>query len=123
MTPEKTQKKSKPLFNIIFRVGICLAVLFLGVFGMSKLASLKKPPTKAKTEIHRLRVDTVVVKPEVVPVFISGYGQARSLNEVAVAPEVSGKIVAIHPQLETGEVHRSISPLAFLPDGSVRLSS
>lgn len=104
MVMEKMNKKPKRLFNVLFRIGICLAVLFLGVLGMSKLASLKKPPTEAKTEIHRLRVDTVVAKPEVVPVFISGYGEARSLNEVAVAPEVSGKIVAIHPRLETGEV-------------------
>ncbi|RTZ95879.1 MAG: hypothetical protein DSY90_12175 [Deltaproteobacteria bacterium] len=104
MPPEKTEKKPKRLFNVFFRIGVCLGVLLLGVFGMSKLASFKKPPAEAKTEIHRLRVDTVVVKPQAVPVFISGYGQARPLNVVALAPEVSGRVTAVHPRLETGEV-------------------
>ncbi len=103
MTSKKTQQKPKRLFNILFRIGICLLVLVAGVFGMSKLASLKKPPAEAEAEIHRLRVDTVAVQPETVAVFISGYGEARPLNEVALAPEVSGRVVAIHPRLETGE--------------------
>ena len=104
MSPETDQKKQKRLLNVLFRIGVCLVVLLLGVLGMSKLASLKKPPMEAETEIHRLRVETMVVHPEEVAVFISGYGETRPLNEVAIAPEVSGRVVVVHPRLETGEV-------------------
>jgi len=104
MASAKSQIKSKPLVNILFRVGVCLTVLFLGVVGMSKLASLKKPPAESPVTERRLQVETMKVRSENVPVFITGYGEVRVLNEVAVAPEVSGKIVAIHPRLEVGEI-------------------
>ena len=104
MDSDKSQKKSKPLVNILFRVGVCLAVIFLGVMGMSKLASLKKPPAESPVTERRLRVEILEAQPENVPVFITGYGEVRVLNEVAIAPEVSGKIVAVHPRLEAGEI-------------------
>jgi len=104
MDSDKSQKKTKPLANILFRVGVCLTVLFLGVMGMSKLASLKKPPAESPVTERRLQVETMEVRPENVPVFITGYGEVRVLNEVAVAPEVSGKIMAVHPRLEVGEI-------------------
>ncbi len=104
MVPENSSKKSRQGFSVFFRVVVCLAILLIGGLGMWRLTRMKKPPVETKTEIHRLQVDTVVVNPETVPVFMSGFGVTRSLNEVAVAPEVSGKVVAIHPRLETGEV-------------------
>jgi len=104
MESDKTKKKAKPVVNILFRVGVCLAVIFLGVMGMSKLASLKKPPAESPVTERRLRVEIMKAHPENVPVFIAGYGEVRVLNEVAITPEVSGKIVAVHPRLEAGEI-------------------
>lgn len=104
MDPNENQKSSKPFKNILFRVGVCIGILFIGVIGMSKLASLKKPPAESMVAERRLRVETLDVRAEKVPVQITGYGEVRVLNEVMIASEVAGKIVKVHPSLEVGEI-------------------
>lgn len=89
---------------VVKRIVICAAILFFGFAGMSLLAALKKPPTEAKTKERPIRVEVLAVNAETVPVTITGYGETRALNTVVIAPEVTGKIVATHPRLETGEV-------------------
>jgi len=56
----KTAKR--PVRNIIFRILLCILVLAVGIFGMTKLASLKKRPAEAKNEERALRVEAVRVK-------------------------------------------------------------
>ena len=103
MGTNKIKKSSRPVANVIIRIVICAIVLLLGVMGMSKLASLKKPPTEVKVKERPLRVEAIQVKLNDFPVFITGYGEAKALNVVSIAPEVSGKIINIHPRLEAGE--------------------
>jgi RND family efflux transporter MFP subunit len=98
------KKAKRPVGNIIFRILACILVLAAGIFGMAKLANLKKPPVEVKNEERALRVEAVRVEPADVPVVITGYGEARALNVVTIAPEVSGTIVEIHPRLEAGEI-------------------
>jgi RND family efflux transporter MFP subunit len=70
---------------------------------MTQLASLKKAPAETVTREQALRVATLTVQPVDIPVFITGYGEVRTLNAVTISPEISGTIVKIHPRLETGE--------------------
>lgn len=86
------------------RIVICTAILLFGIAGMASLAALKKPPAEAKTKERPIRVEILKVKKETVPVMITGYGEARALNTVVIAPEVTGKVVEIHERLETGEI-------------------
>lgn len=103
MTLNNAPKPKKPAINILMRVGICSLVLLLGFFGMSRLASLKKPPAETQRTERPLRVTVVKAVPEDISVTISGYGEVKALNTVALSPEVAGRIVAIHPRLESGE--------------------
>jgi len=103
MEPQKVNKASKPGMIVLKSVVASVLVLMIGILGMAKLASLKKPPTEAKIEERPLRVASRVVKPENVPIVITGYGETRALDVVSMSPEVSGKITAIHPRLEVGE--------------------
>ena len=59
---------------------------------------------------------------EDVPVTIRGYGQVKTLNTVDITPEVSGKIVAVHPRLEEGEVIPSGELLFRIDDRDYRAS-
>jgi RND family efflux transporter MFP subunit len=68
------------------------------------LASLKEPPARAERKERPLRVEALKVKPEDVQVMITGYAQAKSLDMVDIAAQVSGKVVGVHPNLEAGEV-------------------
>ena len=103
MEPQKVNKASKPAMIVVKSAVACGVILMIGVLGMTKLASLKKPPAEAKVEERSLQVEAQTVKPENIQVFITGYGETRALDVVSISPEVSGRIVAIHPRLEVGE--------------------
>jgi RND family efflux transporter MFP subunit len=83
---------------------ICAIVLLIGVVAMLALASMKKPPTEARLDERPLHVEVRQVKARDVPVIIAGYGEARPLDVVTVSPEVPGRVVMVHPRLETGEI-------------------
>lgn len=104
MESKKSKRLSKPIANVLTRIVICAIALSIGVMGMMKLASLKKPPAETKAKERPLKVEALKVSPERVQVVITGYGEVKPLNVVPIAPEVSGKIVEIHPRLETGEI-------------------
>ena len=103
MAPTKVNKASKPAMIVVKSVAACVLILVIGGLGMAKLAGLKKPPAEAKVAERPLQIEARAVKPENVPVFITGYGEARALDVVSISPEVSGRIVVIHPRLEVGE--------------------
>ena len=106
MEQQKIEKSKKPVMVVFISIVISIIVLLFGVTGMVMLARLKTPPVEAKNGERLLRVETLQVEQKDVPIFITGYGEVKVLKEVLIAPEVSGKIVAIHPRLETGEIIR-----------------
>jgi len=101
MEIKKSQKPKKIVFTSI---AVSIMVLVTGVLGMKTLASLKTPPAEAKNGERHLQVEVLKVKQEDVPIFLTGYGEVKALNVVPIAPEVAGKIIAIHPRLEAGEI-------------------
>ena len=90
--------------NMLFRLAMCVLILFGGVVVMRRLAALREPPKQAVLTEARLRVEVLRAAPESVPVVITGYGEARARDVVSITPEVAGLVVAIHPRLEVGEV-------------------
>ncbi len=85
------------------RIIACLIILILGWLGMVFLANMKKPPAEIQAKERPIRVEAMRVHPEDVPVFIAGFGEAMPLDVVTIAPEVSGRVVEVHPRLEAGE--------------------
>lgn len=90
--------------RIVFRVVICVLIIFFGIMGMKVLGGFKKPPAEVATKEIALQVEALRVEKKDYPVSITGYGEVRALNVVPIAPEVPGKIVEIHPRLEVGEI-------------------
>ncbi len=104
MELQKIEKAKKPAMIVFTTVAISIIVLIVGIVGMTMLAKLKTPPAEAKNGERPLRVETLQVEKEDIPVFITGHGEVKALNVVTIAPEVSGKIIKIHPKLEVGEI-------------------
>jgi RND family efflux transporter MFP subunit len=100
------RKRIGSIANVTVRIVVCSIVLLVGVVGMTLLARQKKPPGEAPSQERMLRVNVVTVQPEDAQVMITGYGEARVVNTVAIAPEVSGRVVEIHPRLDVGETVR-----------------
>jgi len=86
------------------RILLCVAVLAVGVAAMVALAGMKQPPAEIEAQERPIRVTVLEAAFEKVPVVITGYGEIRPLDVVAIAPEVAGRIVAVHPRMEVGEV-------------------
>ncbi len=97
-------KNPKSNKKIKFRVLWCLAIILAGLFFMLGLAFTRTPPPQMPFEEPALQVEVLEVKPADLQVSITGYGEARVLREVSIAPEVSGRVVKIHPRLKTGEI-------------------
>lgn len=82
----------------------CAIVLALGVGAFVVLPTFKVEPTQAEPEEQAVFVDARRVTPEDVQVIITGYGSVRPRDVVSIAPEVSGRVVEVHPRLEVGEI-------------------
>jgi multidrug efflux pump subunit AcrA (membrane-fusion protein) len=87
---------------MVISVAGCVMVLLLGFTGKAILASFRKPPAQIETTERILRVEATRAQPGDVPVTITGFGEVRTLNTVTITPEVSGRIIDIHPNLEVG---------------------
>lgn len=104
MSSEETPEIKYSHKTTMIRVGVCAALILFGLLGMVALASLKKPPAEAKNGESVLKVNTLAVQSENVPVTITGYGQVKTLNSVNISAEVAGQVLSVHPRLEVGEV-------------------
>jgi len=98
------KKAPRALKNNLFHILVCLLILGAGVFGMTTLAGSKKPPDEAQSQELALQVEAIRMHPENAPIAITGYGEVHPLHVVAIAPEVAGTIVALHPRLDAGEI-------------------
>jgi len=97
-------KSSRPAMGLLTSIIICILVLLVGVAGMVMLIRLKKPPAEAANGERSLRVEAIQIKKENFQVVITGHGEVKALTVVPIAPEVSGRIVDIHPRLKIGEI-------------------
>ena len=104
MDSNKIEKAKKPAMVVLLSIGVSIIVLTAGILGMSMLASLKTPPVEIKNSERSIRVEALQITREDAPIYITGYGEVKALNVVPISAEVSGKIVQIHPRLETGEM-------------------
>jgi len=92
-------EKGPGLIRVVLAV---VGVLAAGIILTAILASKRKPPATAEAAEGALRVDVITARLEDVPVMIDGFGQAKARDEVVISPEVSGRVVRVNPQLETG---------------------
>lgn len=90
--------------TIILRALACVLIL-AGAVGIVVLAYVIRPtPHKAALPEKSLRVDVVEAEFKDVPVAIAGLGEMESRDIVDVAPEVSGRVMEVHPSLEIGGI-------------------
>lgn len=97
------QKISMSL-TVIIRVVACLLILLVGFGGFRFLKGKKKPPSQVEHVERPLQVEAMPAVFQDVAVRIEAHGELRSIRMVAIAAEVAGSVVAVHPRLQTGEV-------------------
>lgn len=113
-------RMGRPRARVLIRIALCTLVLGVGAIGMVALASLKEPPAEARHEERPIKVETVTAAPTDVEVVISGFGEARPLDVVDIAAEVSGRVAEVHPRLEPGEIIPEGALLFRIDDSTYR---
>lgn len=83
---------------------IGLTIVAAGVFGLLSLAAFKVPPKKRNVSNQRILVQGLFVSPETKSHAVEVFGAIRAAKSVALTPEVSGRVVHVHPRLKAGEV-------------------
>jgi RND family efflux transporter MFP subunit len=71
---------------------------------MSALSALRKDPPREDPPVPVLQAQGLVAQSGTHRTTLRGFGSARSRQTVEIAPQVTGRVVAIHPRLEVGEV-------------------
>jgi len=99
----ENEKKPNQVVRVATRVVICALLLIAGVMAMKVLIGMKKPPVEANHKERTLKVEVLTVVSEDVEVFITGSGEARAKDVVALAPEVGGRVVRVNAWLEAGQ--------------------
>ena len=92
-----------------------LVILTLGVVGMKALKDMREPPQRQVIDNPGPVVRVLNVEPQDVPLSVAGFGTVRAKHVWSVAPEVSGTIVGLSPQLRAG-LHVKRDDLLFEVD-------
>ena len=92
-----------------------MVVLLVGVMGMKALKDLREPPQRQVRENPGPVVRVVTVQPRDVPLSVAGFGTVRAKHVWRIAPEVSGAVVELSPQLRAG-LHLRQGDLLFQVD-------
>ncbi|OPZ09583.1 MAG: Macrolide export protein MacA [candidate division BRC1 bacterium ADurb.BinA292] len=88
--------------SVIVRAVLVVLLIGGGAVVMNRLAALRKPPPQAETVERRLRVEALRVDPLTVRTLLTGFGQARADRRVELIPQVAGRIIEVHPDLDVG---------------------
>ncbi len=81
---------------------IAVMLVVGGIIGASVLASSRKAPRREPHKIQSPLVRVQAVQRQDVPMRVHGYGTVRPSVQIQIAPQVSGTVVWVHPQLVNG---------------------
>ena len=98
VTEQGIQKPPGRIKQFIF----FLCVIALGILVTVILIKYRKKPQKEEQEVLAPLVMVERFKPKDIQMVISAYGTVSPKVEVDIVPEVSGKVVSINPELQTG---------------------
>ena len=87
---------------VITRVVLCVLILVIGAGAFRFFSAMKKPPKEAENAEKAIRVELQTVRFMDKAVIITGTGPAKAKDMVRIAPEVGGKVIGVHPDLEVG---------------------
>ncbi len=87
------------ILRVVILSGLALVV---GIGGMRVLFKMKKKPVRKGVVQQTIRVETQKVRPQALHLHLDGLGTAEANNVVALAPELSGRVVFVSPKFRAG---------------------
>lgn len=90
----------------LLRIVLPVLILLLGVIGMLLLVQSRQAPPKQALKNPGILVEVIRAEPADHPVQVLGTGTVQSRQEVAITPQVSGRIVGLAPGFQAGGFFR-----------------
>ena len=112
-------KTKKRVIQVIFTI----VLIAVGAFGMIKLTESKSQIKKRKVATSLPMVRTMVVQTASKAMVIRGEGTVRPLNEIDLAPQVSGKVVFLSPSMINGGAFKKGETLLRIEPEDYRLAA
>lgn len=114
MTQEKSKKKMRKLLPLFIVVGAILLMVIM-------IATRKQPATVEPVNGGAL-VETMIAKVVNAPAIVNAQGTVRPNREIALAPQVSGKIDWISPEFVSGGSFRKGDVMLRIEEIDYRLA-
>ncbi|MDA3903901.1 MAG: efflux RND transporter periplasmic adaptor subunit [Desulfuromusa sp.] len=95
-----TDPKNKS--RLALKIILPLLILIIGLVGFNMMGKLKKTPQRQRPPQQGVLVDVVELKAITHRVKVHATGTVQAEQEIALVPEVSGKVSWISPQLVSG---------------------
>ena len=89
------------------RTFLCGALGFAGVLGFKVLSACRTPPESTTPQLRPLSSKAIRTTPCSVPTTLQGFGEIHAWRQTDIGAEVSGCILATHPELRPGGRVRS----------------
>jgi len=97
--------------NKMKSIGIPIAVILIGVVIFIGMTMMKKKPTRQAPPNLGVLVNVITAKRTESPVLISGSGTVAPRWQVALQPEVTGRVVWVAPGMVSGGSFRTGDPM------------
>lgn len=101
-TGDPGKASGKGLLRGLLHVLLAVVVLAAGVFTAYKLITSRKPPERVEQKLVAPLVEVRQLHAQDVEMVVSGYGTVSPKVQVEIVPQVSGKVVWVHPQFKPG---------------------
>jgi RND family efflux transporter MFP subunit len=101
--PDRDFQTKKIWIQIIF----VFLILTFGIIAAVLLISSRKPPKRQERKVFAPLVNVETIHKQDIGMVIRGYGTVKAKNQVQLIPQVSGRIIALHPNFASGGFFRA----------------
>ncbi|MFH1717720.1 MAG: efflux RND transporter periplasmic adaptor subunit [Planctomycetota bacterium] len=92
----------KGLLRSLLHFVLAVVILAAGIFVAYRLIISRKPPQRAEQKFVAPLVEVEQLHAQDIEMVVSGYGTVSPKVQVEIVPQVSGKVVWVHPQFKAG---------------------
>jgi RND family efflux transporter MFP subunit len=100
--PQNPVPRSAHWLASLGQAAVVLGTLAAGVFGSKALSAGKAPPTRTERPRTAPLVEALAIEPGTIELWIEGQGTLQAHTELALAAQVGGRVVEVHPDLRAG---------------------
>ncbi|MFK5925748.1 MAG: efflux RND transporter periplasmic adaptor subunit [Desulfuromusa sp.] len=116
-----TKSTNKP--HLALKIILPILILIIGFVGFNMMGKLKKIPQRQRPLQQGVLVDVIELKPITHQVKVYATGTVQAEQEIALVPEVSGKVNWISPQLVGGGLFKTGETLLKIETSDFKLAT